>query len=357
MDGRSPRLRAGVRGDRPVRGDRRPPGAGGPGGDGQGRRPAPPGALPGVAGPPGRGRGALPGPGRRSGLGPHPHRPGRLRPPPGPGQGRPWPTWSGPGPSSSATASGCAPAGSTSTPPWSTSSWGSTDQALALYDRAQRAYESLGAAGARRAAWVQANRAVTHALWATSAPPSTCTRTPATLFARHGETVAVLRQDQNIAFVYAGLGDYTRALRLLADASAVAERAGLEADAIAGALDHGGVLPQPQPPPRGPATWPRRPSSAVERCGTPTEVAKARVVCAEAHARPATPGGPWPCWARPRRRSAPPGWPARWGPSPCSARRCTSPPGTGQAAERGSQARPATSSPSGAWSSARPRPT
>ena len=37
-------------------------------------------------------------------------------------------------------------------------------QALALYDRAQRAYESLGAAGARRAAWVQANRAVTHAL-------------------------------------------------------------------------------------------------------------------------------------------------------------------------------------------------
>ncbi|HEX2323807.1 MAG TPA: CHAT domain-containing protein, partial [Chloroflexota bacterium] len=161
---------------------------------------------------------------------------------------------------------------------------GQYHQALSLYDRAQRAYESLGEAGARRAAWVQANRAMTHAFLGDLRAALRLHEDARALFARHGEPVAVLRQDLNIALVYAGLGDYTRALRLLAESTAVAERAGLEAEAIVGALimvecylslnRHSEALQLAE-----------ETIERCQRCGTATEVAKARVVCAEAHAQ------------------------------------------------------------------------
>ena len=161
---------------------------------------------------------------------------------------------------------------------------GRYEQALRLYDEAEALFKSLGAAAGVRAAWALANKAVILSLLGDFRGALRLHEAARETFRQQGESVAVLRQDQNIAFVYAGLGDYTRALRLLNDAFDAAEAAGLEGSAASVGLNvvechlrlnrHAEALRLAE-----------ETVSRFERCGTPTETAKARIACAEACTR------------------------------------------------------------------------
>lgn len=161
---------------------------------------------------------------------------------------------------------------------------GRYDQALQLYDRAHRTYETLGAAVEARAARTQANKAMILTLLGDFDAALALHEEARQVFIRHAEPVAVLRQDQYIADVYAGQGRYTQALRLCGDVFVALERAGQEVDAAWAALNMVECYLNLN-----------RSREALEladetvarfaRCGTPTEMAKAQFLCALAHAR------------------------------------------------------------------------
>ena len=111
------------------------------------------------------------------------------------------------------------------------------DRALELYERAGRAYESAGAAAGQRAAWAKANKAIVLTLLGHFEEALALHQEARAAFLRHGEALSALKEQQNIAFVHAGQGHYTRALRLLADALAAATRANLERNAALVMLD------------------------------------------------------------------------------------------------------------------------
>ena len=158
------------------------------------------------------------------------------------------------------------------------------ERALDLYERAQREYESAGTAAGLRAVWSKANKAILLTLLGEFEQALTLHVEAQATFQRHGETMSVLREQQNIAFVYAGQGQHTRALRLLGDALDTATQSGLEANAASITLnmvecylslnrnEDASVLAQ----------------DAVERyqrCGAPTDVARAQYLLAFALAR------------------------------------------------------------------------
>jgi CHAT domain-containing protein len=161
---------------------------------------------------------------------------------------------------------------------------GRYEQALRLYDEAEALYASLGPAAEVRAAWARANKAIILSLLGDFRAALDLHQRARDVFAQHGETLGVLHQDQNIAYVHAGLGDYTRALRLLTEAFATADRAGLDEDAIAIALNlvecYQSLNRQAEA-----LDLARETIERAERCGTPTEAAKARIVCSESLAR------------------------------------------------------------------------
>jgi CHAT domain-containing protein len=161
---------------------------------------------------------------------------------------------------------------------------GRYEEALRLYDRAECAYASLGEAGATRAAWAQASRAMVLTLLGEFEAALALHEAARDVFVRSGDTLSVLRQEHYIAQVQASQGSYTRALRRLDDACAAFERAGMSADAAWVRLDmvecklrlnrYAEALELAE-----------EAIGAFERCGTPTEAARARFYCALASAR------------------------------------------------------------------------
>lgn len=110
---------------------------------------------------------------------------------------------------------------------------GQYQRARHLCDRAEQLYRALGPAGEMRAARALANKAIVLTLQGDFRAALTLHEQARAVLGGGGETVAMIFQDQNIAYVYAGLGHYTRALHLLADAFATAEAVGVEALAAA----------------------------------------------------------------------------------------------------------------------------
>jgi CHAT domain-containing protein len=161
---------------------------------------------------------------------------------------------------------------------------GRYDEALRLYDRAQRAYESLGEAGATRAAWARASRAMVLTLLGEFEAALELHEEARAVFVHSGDTLSVLRQDHYIGQVHASQGRYTPALRLLDDAYAAFERAGLSADASWVLLDmvecHLRLNRNAEA-----LELAEDAIGSFERCGTPTEAARARFYCALASAR------------------------------------------------------------------------
>ncbi|MGH2352044.1 MAG: tetratricopeptide repeat protein, partial [Chloroflexota bacterium] len=110
-------------------------------------------------------------------------------------------------------------------------------QALDLYDRARMAFESLGASVETHAAYAKASKAVLLTLLGDSRAALALYDEVREVWARRGEDASVIRQDHNIAWIYAGQGHYTRALRLLSDVFAAHEKAGLAVEAAWAALN------------------------------------------------------------------------------------------------------------------------
>jgi CHAT domain-containing protein len=161
---------------------------------------------------------------------------------------------------------------------------GKFDEALRLYDRAQQTYESLGEAGAQRAAWAKMNKAVVLTFRGEFTTALALHQEARDVFVRQGHTVSMLRIDQNVAWLYAGLGDYTRALRLLTDAFALAEANGLEANTAEVALNMIECYLSLNRCAEA-AELAAETVARFERCGTPTEAAKVRLNAALAYAR------------------------------------------------------------------------
>lgn len=102
---------------------------------------------------------------------------------------------------------------------------GDYDQALRLYDdalgyfeRARHSDPTLADVAELRAAKAQANKATVLLLRGDFQTALRLHEAARATFARQGQTLSVLLQDQNIADVYAGQGHYARALRLYGDA-------------------------------------------------------------------------------------------------------------------------------------------
>jgi CHAT domain-containing protein len=161
---------------------------------------------------------------------------------------------------------------------------GMYDRALDLYRRAQQAYRAAGPAAEAHAARAKANEAIVLSVLGHFRAALDLHEDARQLFVRRGDTLAVLKQEQNIAYVYAGLGDHTQALRLLGEAYARAAQARLDANAASIALNmvecylalnrHAEALELAV-----------EAAERFERCGTPTGAAKAQFYSALASAR------------------------------------------------------------------------
>jgi CHAT domain-containing protein len=114
---------------------------------------------------------------------------------------------------------------------------GHYDRALALFDRAQRTYESLGESATRRAAAAKTNRAIVLTMLGEFDAALRLHAEAREVFARHAATVSLIRNDVNVAYVHAGQGRLTNALRLLSDGLELADQAGLEVEAVEIGID------------------------------------------------------------------------------------------------------------------------
>lgn len=157
-------------------------------------------------------------------------------------------------------------------------------EALARYDQAQGLYEGLGAVEAASVGMCLGNKALISTLMGEFDSALELHEQARARFVRQGEHLSVLRTDQYIAEVYAGQGDYTRALRLYGEVLAALEQAEMEVDAAWAAL---GIVECFLSLNRDEEAL-RLAEEALarfERCGSPTEAAQARVAAALAQAR------------------------------------------------------------------------
>lgn len=166
---------------------------------------------------------------------------------------------------------------------------GRYQEALALYERAQTIFQTLGPLAARRVGWTKQGKANLLMYMGDFSGALRLHEEARSVFLKHGDTLAVLRQDQNIAFVYAGLGYTTKALQRLPGTYAELDSAGLDVDAAWVALKMADCY----------LTLNRHADAAeialeaadrFRRHGTLTEAAKASAVAALAFARAANEG-------------------------------------------------------------------
>jgi CHAT domain-containing protein/tetratricopeptide (TPR) repeat protein len=161
---------------------------------------------------------------------------------------------------------------------------GRYEEALKHYDRAQQAFETLGAVAEEEVARAKANKALILTLLGEFDAALALHAEARAVHARRGATVVVHREDIYIADVYVSQGDFTRALRLYSDALSAFDAAGQDADAAWAALSivscylslnrNAEALESAE-----------EAISRFDRCGTPTETARARFSCALARAR------------------------------------------------------------------------
>jgi CHAT domain-containing protein len=162
---------------------------------------------------------------------------------------------------------------------------GRYDEALALYERAQGAYDRVGPAAELRAARsVKMNQAVVSTFRGDFRTALRLQEEVREVLIRHGDTVAALKMEQNVALIYAHQGYYTRALRAYHDTFAALERADLEVDAAETVLDMVECYLALNRDAEA-LSWAEDAIGRFERYGVPTEAAKARFYCALAHAK------------------------------------------------------------------------
>lgn len=157
-------------------------------------------------------------------------------------------------------------------------------QALELYDRAQAVYESLGATATARVGWTKQNKANLLTLLGDFAAALRLHEEARAVFVERGDTVAVLRQDENIGSVYAGLGYTTRALQHFSDAYSALDAADLDVDAAWVALKMADCYLSLNRYAEA-AEVALEAADRFHRHGTVTEAAKAHSVAAVAFAR------------------------------------------------------------------------
>lgn len=167
---------------------------------------------------------------------------------------------------------------------WISYELGRYEQALACYGRAQDLYAAIGAPADIWAARVKANKAVLLTQQGHFTEALALHEEARQAYIRHGDTVAVMQQDSNVAYVDAGRGYYTAALQRYVPVLADLEAAGLEADIAWVALDMIECYLNLN-----------RDAEALDLAeetvmrfgclGMPTEAAKARLFGAMAHAR------------------------------------------------------------------------
>jgi CHAT domain-containing protein len=157
--------------------------------------------------------------------------------------------------------------------------------ALAGFDRAiehfQRARRTVGAVADERIARALANKALPLTLLGRFGEADELCQCARAIFVRQGEQVSALRVDHFRASIYAGRGQYTKALRVQADALAAFEQAGLDDSAFQVALD----MVTCQAALNRHAEALARAEELAQRCqlaGAHTEAAKARFRCAQA---------------------------------------------------------------------------
>jgi CHAT domain-containing protein len=158
-------------------------------------------------------------------------------------------------------------------------------QALAGFDRAiehyQKSRETVGIVAEERIARALANKALSLVLLGRFSEADELCQIAKEIFVSHGERVSALRVDHFRASIYAGQGQYTKALRVQADALAAFEQAGLDDSAFQVALDmvtcHAALNHYTEALALA--------EELVRRCevaGAHTEAAKARFRCAQA---------------------------------------------------------------------------
>ena len=118
---------------------------------------------------------------------------------------------------------------------------GEYEQALSVYDRAICHFQQVAAApenvSDERIAKAMANKALALMLLGRFADAIELCELAREIFIRCGETASALRVDHFRSSIYAGQGQYTRALRVQSDALAAFERAGLDESAVQVTLD------------------------------------------------------------------------------------------------------------------------
>lgn len=167
---------------------------------------------------------------------------------------------------------------------WIAYELGRYDEALLRYERAEGLYATVGTPADIRATRVKTNRAVLLTQQGRFADALRLHEEARQAYLRRGDTVSVLRQDQNLAFAQAARGYYTDALRLYTPVFSAMESANLDSDAGWVALDMIECLLSLN---RDTEALDLAEETAVrfEHLGTPTEAAKARLVGAMALAR------------------------------------------------------------------------
>lgn len=114
---------------------------------------------------------------------------------------------------------------------------GRYDEALMRYDRAQSIYRSLGEMAERASAHLKLNKAILLTQLGDFQAALRLHEEARQDCIRHGETVMVLRQMQNIAYVHAAQGHYTRALHRYNSVLVAFERADLQYEMVTTAIN------------------------------------------------------------------------------------------------------------------------
>jgi CHAT domain-containing protein len=152
---------------------------------------------------------------------------------------------------------------------------GQLKRAVELCDRALDAYHALGDGAALPAARTRANKAILLTMLGEFRDALDLFAATRDVWLSHNQADALLRQDLLVATVYLGQGQYTRSLKLLVAILAAREQSGHDVDAAWAALcmvecylglnRNGEAVGLAQ-----------EAITRFERCGTPTEAAKAR---------------------------------------------------------------------------------
>jgi CHAT domain-containing protein/tetratricopeptide (TPR) repeat protein len=161
---------------------------------------------------------------------------------------------------------------------------GAYDRAIGYFERARQADPELATTVEIRIAKTLANKAGVLRRLGDSRAALTLHEASRAVFARHGDTLSELRENRNLANVYAAQGHFSRALRLFEETFANLERNGPPYDTAETALDLAECYLHLNHVERA-ASLAEEAALRFERIGLPSEAAKARFYGAASLAR------------------------------------------------------------------------